>query len=289
MRAVFEALGADVNYKSGQIEARRGQQHLTLRPGDNRAKLNGQTLVLDAAPRVWGGTTYVPLRFVAQALNEEVQWDSQRRRVVVGSGQVAATTGPVPDLKRLVVGNQGGVLKLWDRNKSQVAYYRGIDDRSVAPLSSQDQTVILAELALNGRVDESARRLMREYSSLPKKETLALLGVFNSLDGSSEIQSQTAREIRSFLARVMRQDRQVANRRQAVLALAVGNGLEPAVTDAVLDFYHSSENLWETFPVQQFFEYQAHRLRQSSDFPNVRSRALAVNSLYRDNIASYLR
>lgn len=289
MRAVFQALGAQVQYERGLITAQRGNRTISLRPNQRRARINGVASDLDTPARLLSGTTYVPLRFVAQALQEQVVWDAPRRRVIVGaqSGSSAETTDTV-DLKRLVVGNQGGVLKVWNHNRSQVSYFRGIDDRSVAPLSASDQSAILSELALRGKVDQNARQLMTSYPRLPKKETLALLGVFNSLDGSPQIQPRTAREIRAFLVRIMQTDGQVINRRQAVLALAVGNGLEDEVTEAVLDFYSSSENLWETFPVQQFFEYQAQRLRNSPNFDQVRRRALSVNSLYRENIASYL-
>lgn len=290
MRAVFQALGAEVEYKNGVITARRDRRTIVLRPQRRTALINGQPAPLDTPAKLTHGTTYVPLRFVAQALKETVDWDPVARRVRVGEAPARRTpraSRPL-DLKRLVVGNQGGVLKVWDKTRDQVAYFRGIDDRSVAPLSSRDQAAILAEFALNGRVDQTARDLMDGYNSLPKRETLALLGVFNSLDGTQEIQPQTARQVRAFLVKTMRGDRQVVNRRQAVLALAVGNGLEDSVTRAVLDFYSASENLWETFPVQQFFEYQAARLKASPNYPELRRRALSVNSLYRENIASYL-
>lgn len=296
MRAVFSALGAQVGFRDGVITASRGEQVVTLRPGSARATVNGQPVALEAPAKLARGTTYVPLRFVAQALGEQVSWNATDRLVSVGTqgvgsvGQQVGRFAAAAALKRLAVGNQGGVLKVWDPSGKEVAYYRGLDDRSVARLSAQDQEQILAHLGLSGTVDSAAQDVMSGYPALAqKKEALALLGVFNSLDGTGRISPATAGQVRSFLVQRLRSDKAVEARRQAVLALAVGNGLEPSTTNAVLDFYAGSENLWETFPVQQFFEYQADRLKASADFPTVKARALSVNSLYRQNIEQYLR
>lgn len=292
LRAVFQALEAKVDYKDSTITATREGRTIQLKPNSSSALVDGKTVSLDAPARLMAGTTYVPLRFVAQALGEEVAWNGSTQTVVIGEG-VAQAPAPVgnrvaldPILKRLVVGNQGGVLKVWDENVSQVAYYRGLDDRSVAPLSTQDQDQILGTLKLTGKVDDVARQLMAEYQTLPlKKEALALLGVINSLPADK---LSTGDEVRDFLTDRMLADSSVYNRRQATLALAVGSTVDPDTAGAVVDFYQGSENLWETFPVQQFFEYQADRLRTLPNYQQVRNEALSVNSLYRENIAAFL-
>lgn len=295
MRAVFAALGAQVGFQNGVITASRGSDIVTLRPGSAQAQVNGRSVTLESPAKTANGTTYVPLRFVAQALGEKVAWNASDRLVQVGATGLGSAVGhdlgqfTVASLKRLVVGNQGGVLKVWDASGQEVAYYRGLDDRSVARLSGQDQQQILTQLGLPANVDGAAEQVMAGYSGVAqKREALALLGVFNSLDGSGRISATEAARVRSFLVSRMKSDKAVEARRQAVLALAVGNGLEPSTTHAVLDFYSGSENLWETFPVQQFFEYHADRLKASPDFAQVKARALSVNSLYRQNIISYL-
>ncbi|MCA9779336.1 MAG: copper amine oxidase N-terminal domain-containing protein [Candidatus Eremiobacteraeota bacterium] len=291
LRAVFQALEANVDYRNSTITATREGQTVVLKPNSSTAQVNGKAVTLDAPARLMGGTTYVPLRFVAQALGEEVAWHGSTQTVVLGEG-VAQAPAPGsrvaldPILKRLVVGNQGGVLKVWDETASSVSYYRGLDDRSVAPLSAQDQDQILGTLQLSGKLDDVSRQLMNEYQTLPRqKEALALLGVLNSVPSD---RIGTGSEIRSFLVDRMMSDPSVYNRRQATLALAVGSTVEPATVDAVVDFYQGSDNLWETFPVQQFFEYQAARVRTLPNYSQVRNETLSVNSLYRENIAAFL-
>ena len=41
------------------------------------------TRTFDAPPRIENGTTYVPLRFVSEALGAQVAWQSDTRTVVI--------------------------------------------------------------------------------------------------------------------------------------------------------------------------------------------------------------
>lgn len=274
MRAIFQALGAKVDYRAGVITAARGSDSVILKLGSTQARLNGRPVTLDVAPQLEGGHTYVPLRFVGQALGEKVTWEPQGQRVVVGEA-VAVAPDLTTKLKQLAVGNQGGVLKVWDASRQQVLYYRGLDDRSTARLSVADRDAIVRALQLD--VTGLGRSLMDGYASLPQREALALLAV---VPGSAAQ--------RRFLVDRMLNDSQVANRRQAVLALAVADSVDLETVEAVLKFYAGSENLWETFPVQQFFEYHAHTIRNWPQAAQIKARASSVNSLYRDNILSYL-
>ena len=291
LRQVFQALEAEVDYKDGTVTAQRGENTVKLKPFQRQAEVNGKSVTLDAPAQVVNGRTFVPLRFVAQALGEPVQWQSATRTVLIGEGTVAAAPSPqLPArLKQLVVGNQGGVLKVRNLSGSDVVYYRGLDDRSTAPLSTEDQNQILQSLGMESptAIADAVEQVIGAYQSLPQKEAIAFLGVMNSLP-AERLETARQQRIQSFLSRVMQQDSSVYNRRQAVLSLAVGSQVNPDTAQAVLDFYSGSENLWETFPVQQFFEYQAERLSRLPNYPTVKSGALAVNSLYRDSIAQYL-
>lgn len=302
MRAVFQALDARVDYKNSVVKATRGSKVITLRPNSTVATVDGEKVSLDSPAILRAGTTYVPLRFVAQSLGESVAWHSATKSVAIGEGEVAFGSQPsIPNfgtralatgqlkaaLKQLVVGNQGGVLKVLSLDRTETRYYRGLDDRSVARLSAQDRLMILQELGLDSDPAGIAQQVMNEFHKLPQKEALALLGVFNSADDGS-IETSTGERIRQFLAHRMKSDASVYNRRQAVLALAVGSQVEPEIVSQVTHFYRTSDNLWETFPVQQFFEYQAPRLKLMPNFGTIRTQALSVDSLYRENIASYL-
>lgn len=80
-RAVFEALGAEVNWNDGAITAVRGDTTIAMTAGNPQVTVTegGQqrTVTMDVAPFIdpSTGRTYVPVRFAAQALGCSVGWD----------------------------------------------------------------------------------------------------------------------------------------------------------------------------------------------------------------------
>jgi hypothetical protein len=94
LRGVFEQLGATVVYDSGTITATTsGGADVELQIGSTQATVNGQTQTIDVAPFIVGASTYVPLRFISQALGAYVNWDGTNRVVAItmnGSPQAYA-------------------------------------------------------------------------------------------------------------------------------------------------------------------------------------------------------
>ncbi len=88
-RAVFEAMGAQVDYEGSVITAVRGDKSLTMTLGSTQATVvkNGVTtsITMDVAPYVDHSTwrTYVPVRFAAQAFDCVVGWDGETRTAIV--------------------------------------------------------------------------------------------------------------------------------------------------------------------------------------------------------------
>lgn len=89
-RAVFEAMGADVDNEGNTITAVRGDKTLTMTIGSTEATVteNGVTrsITMDVAPYVvstpaW--RTYVPVRFAAQAFDCAVGWDQAAQTAVI--------------------------------------------------------------------------------------------------------------------------------------------------------------------------------------------------------------
>lgn len=310
LRKVFNALGASVKYENKIIDAGRGKQTVQLSPGSNAAKINGQDTLLDVPPLLVGTVTYVPLRFVAQALGDSVTYDAKLKTITVGPATVAngkpaagaaqgMPAGPgLPadrlevlkrSLKRLAVGNQGAILKVWNQDSTDVAYYRGLDDRDTAPYDEEDQLAVLDNLGYVQSVPTSCQEIMDGFMQLPRREAVAYLGLVHSIPDSSRLDppDEVDIAIRNFLIQVLKSDKDVVVRRQACLALAVGEP-DQEVINAILDFYAGSENLWETFPVQQFFEYQSDKIRSMPSLSQTRERVAAVNSLYTPAALRYL-
>lgn len=75
LRAIFEALGAQVDFSNGAIRARRGDTNLSLALGSTSAIVNGVTRALDVPAQSVFGRTLVPLRFVGEALGAGVNFN----------------------------------------------------------------------------------------------------------------------------------------------------------------------------------------------------------------------
>lgn len=85
MRAVFEALQAEVRWvpAARQITAVRGDVTVQLWIDKPVAIVNDKEMPLAVPPTLIGGSTYVPLRFPAEAFGGEVTWLGSQRLAVV--------------------------------------------------------------------------------------------------------------------------------------------------------------------------------------------------------------
>ncbi|MBN9415167.1 MAG: hypothetical protein J0I12_06985 [Candidatus Eremiobacteraeota bacterium] len=184
------------------------------------------------------------------------------------------------DLKRCMIGNQAGLLKVLSLQR-KVLFTRGIDDRDQARMDEASRTALLS--ALNIEPDQYANvadQLMRDWNKLPRKEAIA---VVSAIAASPDFAGRD--KVETFLVQVMKTSTDIYARRQAILGLAVLPGVRTDTVDAVVARYETCQNLWETFPIQQFVEYHAAQIRSEKD---VRARLAAVKSLYTPSVLGYL-
>jgi hypothetical protein len=93
LRGVFERMGANVDWHANnrEIDATKASTQVQLHVGDRVAMVNGRTVTLDVAPRIVGGSTMVPLRFVSEALGANVAWRDADQLVAISTNGVANT------------------------------------------------------------------------------------------------------------------------------------------------------------------------------------------------------
>jgi hypothetical protein len=96
LRGVFEQLGATVVYSNGQINATNRRHTIALNIGSTQATVDGQPQTIDVAPFIIGASTYVPLRFLSQALGAQVNWDDSNQLASVTSYGVGGPEGNAP-------------------------------------------------------------------------------------------------------------------------------------------------------------------------------------------------
>ena len=76
LRAVMEHFGCNVSYdeKTRTAEASKPGRVVTLTIGSPDMTVNGGTVKMDTAARIVNDRTYIPIRFVAEALGFDVVW-----------------------------------------------------------------------------------------------------------------------------------------------------------------------------------------------------------------------
>ena len=114
LRGVFEQLGATVVYANGVINATGRNHTISLKIGSQQATVDGQQQTVDVAPFIIGASTYVPLRFVSQALGATVNYDGSNRVVAIntnggGGGGNVANNPPPQTVRPPNNGNQSPV------------------------------------------------------------------------------------------------------------------------------------------------------------------------------------
>ena len=85
IRSIAGDIGADVEWdaKDRVVTLVRAGITVKLTIGSNVAQINGKDHTLDAAPAIYYNSTYIPLRFMAEAFSQKVEWDAQSRTVMI--------------------------------------------------------------------------------------------------------------------------------------------------------------------------------------------------------------
>ncbi len=83
MRAIFEALGADVEWNGDTqtIIAKNKNVTIQMQIGNNTLIKNGQNIQMDICPQLVDGRTMVPVRAVSDSFNVTVDWDGYTQTV----------------------------------------------------------------------------------------------------------------------------------------------------------------------------------------------------------------
>lgn len=83
MRPIFTALGTTIDWdaETKTVFASKGVKNISLTIGSKKAKVNNTYYTLDVAGTLIEGSTYVPVRFISEALGVTVNWDGVTQTV----------------------------------------------------------------------------------------------------------------------------------------------------------------------------------------------------------------
>ncbi|HWI63283.1 MAG TPA: copper amine oxidase N-terminal domain-containing protein [Symbiobacteriaceae bacterium] len=96
MRALFEALGAKIEWNPDTftVTATKGSKVIVLSVGKVQGKIDGKDYTLAVPPVLINSRTYVPVRFVIDALGLDIKWDQATFTVMINTGTGCTKAGP---------------------------------------------------------------------------------------------------------------------------------------------------------------------------------------------------
>lgn len=94
MRAIFEALGAEVDWDGDTRTATGtlGEHTVVIQVGETEAQVDGETRTLDVPAQIIQNRTMVPARFISEAFGCSVTWDGTSRPPPSPTGSTANTS-----------------------------------------------------------------------------------------------------------------------------------------------------------------------------------------------------
>ncbi|MFE3576185.1 stalk domain-containing protein [Lysinibacillus sp. NPDC059133] len=110
LRAIFEALDAYVDWdrKNQTVTGIKGGTTVVLKIKSKVATINGERVTLDVPAQIINGRTMVPVRFVSEALGQDVDWNSYNQIVSINSDTPSnISISPATYVSVRDIGNQG--------------------------------------------------------------------------------------------------------------------------------------------------------------------------------------
>lgn len=89
LRAIFEAIGATIDWdgQTQTVTATKDETTIKLKIKDEKATKNGENVNLTTPAQIIGSSTYVPVRFIAEAFGSQVNWDETTESVYIITAQ----------------------------------------------------------------------------------------------------------------------------------------------------------------------------------------------------------
>lgn len=207
LRDVAEALDADVKWNAATqtVHGSRNGRTFSLPIGRRTALVEGNSVNLDSPARLVSGRTLVPLRFAAEALGAEVNWNAVQQRVAIDlpDGQLPRDrevrdrdrdqepSGEGRVSRRVIPANTVVEVTLDEEISSKTAR---VGDRFTATLDRDDRSRFPNGTRFEGRVTEAEESTKDrpgvidaafDRAILPGGEAIRINGSLAGLDGES--------------------------------------------------------------------------------------------------------
>lgn len=175
LRVLFESLGSTITWDSQTktAHATKGNTQLSIQIGNVNAINNGSTITLEEPAQIIDNKTYVPLRFVAESFNQDVNWDKDNNAIRIGKSLTAKDISKLaaPAVVYIEVNaydgkNKSGSGFIVDKSGVVVTNYHVIDAAKSAKIKLIDGRVFDVTNVINYDVDRDLA-IIKINSSAP--------------------------------------------------------------------------------------------------------------------------
>lgn len=170
LRQTFQALGSTVDWDNASqtITANKDNTTIQLTIGDNTASKNGTDFNVSVAPQIINGSTFVPLRFVAESFGSSVSWDNVTQIVSIVSEKKANAETSTPNTSTISknITNSDDLLEYLEDNYSTVNTVLG-DIKLNFTVLKNTSTLLKADYYITAEADilDGIRFATLEYSN----------------------------------------------------------------------------------------------------------------------------
>ena len=183
VRFVGEALGADVGWDGNTrtVTVEQGRNKISLVVGKSEYTINSRTVKMDTTVVIVDDRTFVPVRFVSEALGADVDWDAEIKTVYITTG-VAPTPSP---------------------EDGNVSYYDGIafndatdvDEYGAMTIEKSQEFLLKMTDQLSFVKENGKYYIVGEYPELPEEFEWGVgIGINHIVGGTRNFSSGTARK-----------------------------------------------------------------------------------------------
>lgn len=87
MRAIFEALGAEVDWKeeTRTVTSTKGEIKISMSIDSDKMTVGEKEVILDVPAKIINDRTMVPVRAISEAMECDVDWNGEKRQVIITS------------------------------------------------------------------------------------------------------------------------------------------------------------------------------------------------------------
>lgn len=122
IRVISENLGYNVNWdnQTRKVTVKNSDKTIELFIGKKNVSVNGKDNSIDVAPMIKNERTFVPLRFISESFDNDVNWDKDTRTVKINKKEKTASS--ISNKSNSIINDINNVSKSYNASERYIDY-----------------------------------------------------------------------------------------------------------------------------------------------------------------------